>query len=83
MNSFELLKCIQEVQFYAVELNLYLDNFPNNREATEDYKEISRKFDKLVAEYEYQYGPIRNFGSAYIENPNKWVNQPWPWEIRC
>ena len=41
MKALELLDDIQKLQFYAVELNLYLDNFPENRKATEDYKEIS------------------------------------------
>ena len=80
MKKLELMNKIQMLQFAAVELNLYLDNFPNNKEAEEDYSNISRKLDKLINDYEYQYGPIRNFGSAYIENSNAWVNQPWPWE---
>ncbi len=31
MKALELLDDIQKLQFYAVELNLYLDNFPENR----------------------------------------------------
>jgi len=78
----ELLNKIQKMQFYAIELNLYLDNFPNNKEATNEYKDISKRLDKLINEYEVEYGPIRNFGSAYVENPRCWTNQPWPWEIK-
>ena len=74
---------IQKLQFYAVELNLYLDNFPENRKATEDYKEISSKLSELIERFECEYGPIRNFGQAYVENPIAWIEQPWPWEIRC
>jgi len=80
MNLNELMCEIQQLQFSAVELNLYLDNFPNNKRATEDYQKVSKELDKLINEYETCYGPIRNFGSAYVENPNKWTNQPWPWE---
>lgn len=83
MKSMELLNSIQRAQFYAVELNLYLDNFPSNEKATKDYEEISKLLDKLISEYEFKYGPITNFGSAYIENPIAWTNNPWPWEIRC
>ena len=71
---------MQKLQFCAVELNLYLDNFPNNKQAKEDYQEISKRLDQLVYEYEKNYGPMRNFGAAYIENPEKWTRQPWPWE---
>lgn len=48
MKALELLDDIQKLQFYAVELNLYLDNFPENRKATEDYKEISSKLSELI-----------------------------------
>ncbi|EOU1702529.1 TPA: spore coat protein CotJB [Clostridium perfringens] len=83
MKALELLDDIQKLQFYAVELNLYLDNFPENRKATEDYKEISSKLSELIERFECEYGPIRNFGDAYIENPVAWIEQPWPWEIKC
>lgn len=82
MNYNSLLLDIMKYTFYAIELNLYLDNFPNNTEATEDYKEISEKLDKLIYRYEQEFGPLTNFGSAAIENPRAWVNTPWPWENR-
>ena len=37
MNRKELLNKIQKYLFYAVELNLYLDNHPECKEAREDY----------------------------------------------
>ncbi|MDQ0150928.1 spore coat protein CotJB [Eubacterium multiforme] len=76
----DLLKDIRKYLFYAVELNLYLDNFPNNKKATEDYEEVSANLSCLVSEYEKKYGPLTNFGSAFVENPKNWVNSPWPWE---
>lgn len=82
MNSYYLMENIQMLQFAAIELNLYLDNFPENKEATKEYKEISRRLDKLVNEYEAKYGPIRNFGDAYVENPKAWTDNKWPWEKR-
>ncbi|HCW54515.1 MAG TPA: spore coat protein CotJB [Clostridium sp.] len=72
---------IQKLQFAAVELNLYLDNFPNNKKAKEDYQQVSKKLNELIKEYEICYGPLKNLGAAYIQNPEKWVNQPWPWEL--
>lgn len=81
MKSSDLMNNIQKLQFAAVELNLYLDNFPKDENATEDYKKISKKLDKLINEYESKYGPIRNFGDAYLEDPKSWVNSPWPWEL--
>ena len=80
MNEQDLLNKIRELQFFAVELNLYLDNFPNNKKATEDYEKVSKQLDVLLASYESNFGPLRNFGSAYIENPELWTSNPWPWE---
>ena len=33
MNSYSLMNTIRMLQFAAIELNLYLDNFPENKEA--------------------------------------------------
>lgn len=80
MNENELLFKIMKYIFYAVELNLYLDNFPRNKKAIDDYNEISRKLDFLVCKYEKSYGPLTNFGFASVEQPEEWIANPWPWE---
>lgn len=71
---------IMKYMFYAVDLNLYLDNFPENSKATKDYKMISEKLNSLICQYEESYGPLTNFGSSSIEDPEKWTSCPWPWE---
>lgn len=76
----DLLNTIRIYQFSAVELNLYLDNFPNDKNAREDYEQVSCKLTSLIHEYEKNCGPLTNFGSAHVENPKAWVDQPWPWE---
>lgn len=76
----DLLNNIRMYQFCAIELNLYLDNFPNDKNAREDYEKVSCKLTSLVHDYEKAYGPLTNFGSAFVEEPKAWVNQPWPWE---
>lgn len=80
MNAKEALNCIKIYQFCAVELNLYLDNFPDDKDARDDYNKVSCKLTTLIHEYEKNYGPLTNFGSAHVENPRAWVDQPWPWE---
>lgn len=82
MNQYECLDAIRKYQFYALDLNLYLDNFPNCKKATDDYKLISSKLRKLIWDYEQDYGPLTNFGTAYIQNPEAWIDTPWPWENR-
>lgn len=76
----DLLDKIRIYQFCAIDLNLYLDNFPDNKDATEDYRRVSSKLTDLIGEYEKDYGPLTNFGSSFMEDPQSWVEKPWPWE---
>lgn len=80
MKKSDLLLAIQKYNFYAVELNLYLDNFPNCTEAKEDLKVISQKLNALICEYEEHYGPFTNFGHSNSTDMEKWLCGPWPWE---
>ena len=79
MSREELLEKIMQNQFYAVELNLYLDNFPNNKKAIEDFEVVSSNLNCLMCKYENLYGPLTNFGSAFVTNPKAWTDTPWPW----
>ena len=56
MSKEELLEKIMQNQFYAVELNLYLDNFPDNKKATEDFEAVSSNLNCLMCKYENLYG---------------------------
>ena len=48
MTKNEHLNAIRKLQFFAVDLNLYLDNFPNCKDAIDDYKLISSKLSKSM-----------------------------------
>ncbi|MGO5066739.1 spore coat protein CotJB [Clostridium sporogenes] len=76
----ELLFMIQQYEFTAVELNLYLDNYPENKKALEYFNEISCKLEELIETYEKRFGPLFNFGFSRSDSPWKWVTEPWPWE---
>lgn len=80
MTCDELLKKIQELEFAAVELNLFLDNHPSNKQALSDYNKITLDLTELKKEYEASAGPLTNFGCAPSQYPWQWVNEPWPWE---
>jgi spore coat protein JB len=82
MNKEQLLRKIQAIGLMAVDLQLFLDTHPKNQEALEDYKQITKQYQKLRAEYEYQYGPLTNFGYMTSFDHDSWVNDPWPWEQR-
>ncbi|SHH32070.1 spore coat protein CotJB [Tepidibacter thalassicus] len=80
MKQEELLRKIQEVDFACLELNLYLDNNPNNQNALKDYNALANESMKLKKIYEMNFGPLTNFGSSLSQYPFAWINEPWPWE---
>ncbi|MGI6712409.1 MAG: spore coat protein CotJB [Bacillota bacterium] len=79
-NRKKLLRKIQELEFAAVELNLYLDNNPSDEQALSDYNKFTQDLINLKDMYEAKYGPLTNFGNAPSQFPWKWVEEPWPWE---
>lgn len=80
MHKNEYLDKIRKLQFFALDLNLYLDNFPTSEKAKHDFEVISCELKKTIWDYEKEYGPLTNFGSSYFQDPEAWVKGPWPWE---
>ena len=80
MSRKELLQKIRELEFAGVELNLFLDNHPNDQKALMDFNTFSKELTACVKEYEMKYGPLMNFGFSPSAYPWQWVNEPWPWE---
>lgn len=76
----ELLK-IQQLEFAAIDLNLYLDNHPDCKNALADYNAITRELTKLKKIYEAERGPFTNFGCSESKYPWSWIDEPWPWEV--
>lgn len=73
-----LMQKSQEYAFAAHELNLYLDVYPNDKQAVGLYNQYSEMADKYLNEYEKKYGPI--ILDSNENYPWAWVNSPWPWE---
>ena len=59
-------------------LNLYLDNYPTDREAVKQYKKFQEEASKAIKEYERMYGPLTVTGVTAQDWT--WVNEPWPWD---
>ena len=76
-----LSKKLHELEFAAVELNLYLDNHPDNKNALADFNAISRELMSVKKMYEQEVRMLCNFGYSESQYPWAWVNEPWPWEI--
>ena len=73
-----MLKAYQAYSFAVYDALLYLDAYPDCREALEYYNKSQKMAQKAKAEYEAKFGPI----TAPVEaNCWDWVSSPWPWQI--
>ena len=80
-NRLSLLRQVMELEFTAIELNLFLDTHPQNQEALRDIKAVNEKLRRLMDEYEKLYGPLLPFSTNVGEDCWNWIDEPWPWEI--
>lgn len=75
----EDLQYIRQLIFSAVDLNLYLDTHPDDRDALEVYNHYAMQLRDAVDAYDKKYGPLCNFGMGMSGHPWQWINEPWPW----
>ena len=76
----EMLTNIDSLGFAMIDLNLYLDVFPDDRGALELFNQYREQKEKLLKQYESKYGPIELSSDALNMYPWAWDNRPWPWE---
>jgi len=77
MSKSEMLRKIQETRFSIIELGLYLNTNPEDKEALYLHNKYANTLNKLTTKYESMYGPLS------IECPCnswRWLDNPWPWE---
>ena len=75
----ELMQKIATYDFAIVELNLYLDTHPSDKDAKRKLADLEEKSGILRDEYEEKYGPI-----VFRDSPEKrmrWIKNPWPWDL--
>jgi len=81
MSREKLLTQIQMLDFYAVELNLFLDTHPTDSQALQDYDYILKQSARLRDEYERRFGPLLGFHKGRVTTDYwNWISDPWPWE---
>lgn len=76
----EMLTSIDALCFAAHDLNLYLDNFPNDKKMIELFNQYRIQNNKLIEQYEKKFGPLFVNSDANSVCPWAWDNRPWPWE---
>ncbi len=73
-----LLKRISAYDFAILELQIFLDTHPMNKQANMKLEEYTTKSNVLTTEYEQKFGPIQ---ADNIElNRLAWISNPWPWD---
>jgi spore coat protein JB len=78
---YKLIHEMQAVDFVLVELNLYLNTHPDDRQAIEQYNLYAHKGQQLKRQFEIEFGPLQNFGKSYTKDPFGWPEAPWPWQV--
>ncbi|MFX4263553.1 spore coat protein CotJB [Pelotomaculum propionicicum] len=76
-----MLREIQELEFTAIELNLFLDTHPQDRAALRDFYTVRNQLMEAVRRYEEIYGPLTATGCSPKTQQWLWIESPWPWEI--
>ena len=62
------------------DLNLYLDIYPDNKNAINLFNQYRMQKENLTNEYESTYGPITLSRNSLNTYPWAWDNMPWPWD---
>lgn len=78
MNTDKILSRLTVLDFMAVDLALYLNTHPDDKEVIEKYNAVIDEADKLRCFYEDKIGPIYSYRSFSDKNYFSWINTPWP-----
>ena len=80
----KMLHDINLLSFVVVELNLYLDTHPDDRNAMEYFNHYNRMTNQAKKEYSAKYGPLTISCADTSECSDwKWALSPMPWEGGC
>ena len=77
----DMLMQIQEAGFAMIDLGLYLDTNPNDKEMLKLFNMYRKKEKELCNMFEKKYGPL-TFDSEVNESSWLWNKGPWPWEVQ-
>ena len=79
MSEDALMRKLQELSFMAVELELYLDAYPDSADALETYRRSTAELAALTRQYEERFGPLTARSSR--GERWTWTTGKWPWQI--
>ena len=73
------METIRALDFAIQETVLYLDAYPEDRQALAYYHRLIGERRAAMESYEGSCGPITMYGNTDPASWN-WINGPWPWE---
>lgn len=74
-----MLRDLQAMDIFLIDLGLYLDTHPCDKEALALYKKYNEQNNKMRSQYQEQYGPLTIRHADGVDYW-QWVADPWPWE---
>lgn len=74
-----MLKRITELDFFIIDIHLYLNTHPADTEAIGLYNNYVMQVKQLREEYNAQYGMLLANNST-SKMPWQWIDNPWPWQ---
>lgn len=72
------LRQLQDYNFAAYDLNLYLNTHPNDAKAIRMHHDMVKKMREAKEAFESQYGPLTADASTNTQRWD-WIDNPWPW----
>ncbi len=76
------LYALQAVDFAIQETVLYLDAYPDSKEALAFYHQLMEERKKLTDIQEGKRGPLTMYGNRSRTSWD-WTEKPWPWEYEA
>ena len=77
----DMLLQIMEYTFSIIDIELYLDMYPNDKDALKLFNTYLNNKKELVNMFEEKYGPL-TIDSKVQKNNWLWTKSPWPWEVQ-
>ena len=78
MTKNEMLMQIMQLEFYLIDLGLFLNTHPEDSDAVNMFNDYQAELKQLRQKYEKEVGPL-SLGTTMKDRWN-WTLNPWPWE---
>ena len=74
-----LMHKVMEADFACLDMHLFLNTHPYEKEAFAKFKEFSAQAALARGEYEKKHGPLSYISASQGDKFN-WPDLPWPWQ---